>query len=103
MSLVFTQKERVEFKKKARAMAVEREATFLKTAQSAAINFYKALPQRYKMGWLKAHLGVANKRQAIAAFCYSCVKYKNVQKTVGGCAMSICPAHKYRPLQKGKE
>jgi hypothetical protein len=100
MSLIFTQEERAAYKKKAGEVAGEREAMFLSTAQQATINFYRGLPKRYKMGWLKSHLGVANKKQAIAAFCYSCVKYKNVQKTVGGCTISMCPMHQYRPLQK---
>jgi hypothetical protein len=100
MSLIFTDDQRKEFKRAAEEKYAAKEKEFLRTAQTATTNFYRGLPQRYKKGWLRAHLGDASKRQAIAAFCYACVKYKNVQKTVGGCVMTICPAHQYRPLQK---
>ena len=100
MNLDFTDEQRKEFKRAAEEKYAAKEKEFLRSAQTATTNFYRGLPQRHKKGWLRAHLGDASKRQAIAAFCYACVKYKNVQKTVGGCAMTICPAHQYRPLQK---
>ena len=100
MNLDFTDEQRKAYKKAAMEKYAATEKEFLRTAKIPTANFYQNIPTRYRRKWLKAYLGEANKRQVIAAMCHSCVKYTNVQKTVGGCVMTICPAHQYRPLQK---
>ena len=100
MGLLFTQEERKVNKKKAADIHAVYEAEFLRTAKVAVVKLYQGIPVRYRRGWLKTHLGYATKRQAIATMCYSCAKYRDAQKTVGGCHVTMCPLFKYRPLQK---
>lgn len=102
MSLTFTDEQRAENKKKAKDIHEAYEAEFLRTAKVAVVKLYQGIPARYKRGWLRTHLGYASKRQAIASMCYSCAKYRDVQKAVGGCQVTLCPLFKYRPLQRGK-
>lgn len=102
MGLIFSEEQRKEYKRAAGEIHAAHEAEFLRTARVALAKLYQGIPVRYQRGWLKTHLGIASKRQAIATMCYSCAKYKDVQKTVGGCHVTMCPLFKYRPLQKIK-
>lgn len=102
MSLSFTDEQRKEFKRAAEEKYAAKETEFLKTEKIPTAKFYQKIPIRYRKAWLKAYLGEANKRQAIAAMCYNCAGYEDTQNNVGKCNATLCPLHKYRPLQKGK-
>lgn len=102
MFKTLTADERKEFKAKKEAEFKAVETTFLSTARIGVANFYKSIPTRYKRNWLKAHLGLASKRQAIAAQCANCVGYSDVQNEVANCSAYNCSLYFYRSYKNGK-
>jgi hypothetical protein len=91
-----TPEERKAFKEKKEAEFKKIEDQFLSTAKIGVVNFYKLIPMRYKRNWLKAHLGIASKKQAIAAQCANCVGYSDVQSEVATCTAYNCALYFYR-------
>ena len=45
----------------------------------------------------RAKRGTASPRQAIKAFCLTCVGF--IRKDIKNCTADECPLHKYRPYQ----
>lgn len=61
---------------------------------SEATPMYEKVVQR-------AREGTASPRQAIKAFCLTCVGF--VRADITGCTATHCPLYAYRPYQKGAD
>lgn len=92
----------VKYKKSAALRLAEARKYFEEKANGYERLLFKAIPTRYKNGWLLTFAGLATRKKAIAAFCYACVNHESVQENVGGCKKDTCPLWHYRPLQKKK-
>jgi hypothetical protein len=57
------------------------------------------IPKLYQGGYERALSGRASPRQAIKAFCQSCVGYENVAEEIRQCTGAECPLYAYRPYR----
>jgi hypothetical protein len=59
----------------------------------------KRIPKLYQACYLKAASGKASPREAIKAFCQSCVGYSNVADEIANCPDLSCSLFCYRPFK----
>jgi len=57
------------------------------------------IPKVYRGTYERAACGRASPRQAIKAFCQSCVGYENVAEEIRQCTDAECPLYAYRPYR----
>lgn len=74
-----------------------------RSERKSAIGKLLKVPSLYRGRLLKALVGEASPKQAIAAQCHQCVGWEDVKTRVGECKSSLCALWCHRPHQKGSK
>lgn len=93
--------ENAEIRKRAAARFEILKKEFEEKSNDYQKRFFEKIPKRYQRGWLSSFLGKASARAMIAAKCFDCVGWEDVQNSVGKCSSRTCPTWHARPHQSG--